>query len=411
MIATVLQRAFQHRSGRVISLCRLVLALVFLTAIWLDPAQPTRFEDLAYTILIAYFMGALAYLVLTWSNWWLDDKLSVPAHFVDITLFAVMVFVTDGYTSPFFTFFVFIILSATIRFGWRETAYTGLAVTSLFFVAGAISIASAAGDLEIMRLVVRGSYLIVLTILLIWFSVNQRDRFMRQLPSLHLNEEELVSSLPVEKALKYAAQRTGACAFTLVWWEEEEPWLNVGTLRGAMYSQEKLSPGRFSDIVNPEVSGCTFLFDNERGQILVKRGSEAKRGVLDAPLDRKFAEEYGLGGGVVTTIKTKAVEGVLITSEFPGACVDDLLICERIGEEVSAAFHRSSTIAISEEASAVRTRLSFARDLHDSVAQLLAGTSFRVAGIKKTLRKAEKLGRRSPDFSKNSCLSRKSFGF
>jgi signal transduction histidine kinase len=40
-------------------------------------------------------------------------------------------------------------------------------------------------------------------------------------------------------------------------------------------------------------------------------------------------------------------------------------------------------VRVSEEAAAARTRLSFARDVHDSVFQLLAGTNFRLEAIRK----------------------------
>jgi signal transduction histidine kinase len=366
-----------------------VLATVFLIAIWLDPTQPSRFEQFSYALLATYVAASLAYLLVTWSNWWIEHKLIVFSHLTDIAFFAVMVFVTDGYTSPFFTFFVFILLSATIKWGWRGTAFTGVVVTFLFFLAGWASIQFTAAHLEIMRFLVRGTYLFVLTALFIWFGVNQRNMFMRQLPGLHLQEETSVSALPVERVLDYAGQRVGSSDLTLVWWDEEEPWLNIGTRRGSAFRQEKHGPDRYGALLNPEFSGCAFLFDNERGRVLVMRDGLLQRSSVDAPLSRSLSEAYDIRQGLVMPIKTESIEGVIIASTMSGACVDDLLIAERIGEEVSAAFHRASLISGSEEASAVRTRLSFARDLHDSVAQLLAATSFRVAGINKTLEQGQ----------------------
>src|SRR5687768_17167338 len=111
----MIQGAFQHRSGRVIALGRLVLAAVFLLAIRLDPTQPSHFENGTYPILAAYLAWAAAYLAITWNNWWLERRLALAAHIVDIAMFGIMVYLTEGYTSPFFTFFVFILLSATIK--------------------------------------------------------------------------------------------------------------------------------------------------------------------------------------------------------------------------------------------------------------------------------------------------------
>ena len=39
-------REFEHRSGRIIALCRFALATVFFIALWLAPDQPVRDDAL-----------------------------------------------------------------------------------------------------------------------------------------------------------------------------------------------------------------------------------------------------------------------------------------------------------------------------------------------------------------------------
>ena len=53
-----------------------------------------------------------------------------------MAVFAVIVFSTNGYTSPFFLVFILPLLSAAIRWGWRETALTAAALVLLFFSGG-----------------------------------------------------------------------------------------------------------------------------------------------------------------------------------------------------------------------------------------------------------------------------------
>jgi hypothetical protein len=102
----MIQGAFQHRSGRVISLARVAIAAVFLTAIWADPSQPSRYPLGTYVVLGGYLAVSAAYLAATWTDWWLERRLGGIAHGVDIALFGVVVYLTDGYTSPFYTFFL-----------------------------------------------------------------------------------------------------------------------------------------------------------------------------------------------------------------------------------------------------------------------------------------------------------------
>ena len=61
-----------------------MLSLLFLLAIWLDKSQPHQSVREAYALLIVYMVFSLVVAALTWRNWWLDARLSIPAHFVDM---------------------------------------------------------------------------------------------------------------------------------------------------------------------------------------------------------------------------------------------------------------------------------------------------------------------------------------
>ena len=134
-----------------------MLASVFLLAIYLDPSQPSAAPSETYVVLALYVVIALALVVTTWRNWWLDHKLARPAHWLDLLVFAVVVFSTAGYTSPFFTFSLFLLLSAAIRWDRRETTRTAIAVNLLFFSAGFLSAVYTPGEIDLQRVVIRST--------------------------------------------------------------------------------------------------------------------------------------------------------------------------------------------------------------------------------------------------------------
>jgi signal transduction histidine kinase len=375
----MLQEAFQHRSGRVISLARLLLATVFLGAIYADPSQPSRWPAAAYGVLAAYFAFAAFYLTLTWTNWWLENRLARPAHWLDVTLFGLMVYLTEGYTSPFFTFSVFVILAATIKWGWRETATTAVAIILLFFVAG-LGGTDWNANVEVTRIAIRGTHLIVLSLVLIWFAVNQPARFLRR----RIRPEPADSSEgpPVRAGLEFVAQRTGARRVALLWWDKDEPWMNLATL-GDLSADGRFPPDRFEDLVDSRLAGRTFIFDAGRRRVLVGRDSSIRG--LDGvahPLGPELAKLVGADSGLVVPVDSDRYEGLFVATEVPGLCADDLAIGRTIAEDFSAVLQSASLRSMSAEAAASRTRLALARDLHDSVVQLLAGTSLRLAGIR-----------------------------
>ena len=123
-------------SGRVIAGGRLLLACLFLVAVWTESSQPTRPHGAAYALLIAYAVWSLGVTLFVWNNWWNDARLAAPAHVLDVAVFMIMLYTTEGYASPYYTFFIFILLSAAIRWGWRETAITAAAIIAVYFAVG-----------------------------------------------------------------------------------------------------------------------------------------------------------------------------------------------------------------------------------------------------------------------------------
>jgi signal transduction histidine kinase len=358
---------------------------VFLLAIWIDPSQPSRNHAEAYAVLSFYLLGSALYLLLTWRDWSLEFRLGAIAHSVDVAVFGVMVFLTEGYTSPFFTFSVFIMLSATIKWGWRETAYTAATLILLFFLGGWAAIAWGGADLEVMRLLIRGTYLIVLSLVLIWFGINQRQMYLRSFHAFKPGAGWSPAELPIRPALEYAAKRTRAARVAFAWWDKEEPWVELVILEGGVTTQERHGPESFGDLIDPALEGCVFLFDLSHHRVALKH-SDGTNALTTMPnaVDRRFLDRVGSGKGLVVPIDTDSHQGMIFAFDLPGMCIDDLSTGEHIGEEISAALRYAFAVGLSEEASAARTRLSFARDLHDSVIQLLAGTSFRLEGIKRS---------------------------
>jgi signal transduction histidine kinase len=387
----LINAAFQHRSGRVISLSRLVLASVFLFAIWLDPSQPSRAPAEGYAILTAYALASAVQLGLTWNNWWLDRRLAAPAHMLDIAIFGVMVFLTEGYTSPFFTFFVFLILSATIRWGWRETALTAAAVIILFFGAGLGALNWAQGEFELRRLLIRGAYLVVLSLILIWFGLHQQGGRDRDMGAIDLQHPGEAIQALIRRALEYARARIGAKRIVFAWWDKEEPWVNVAVLAPSGFEQQRFGPSDFGEIVEAGLTTTPFLFERRTGRVLTHPGPGISK-KFAAPIDSRFAARFDVQNGLAIPVETDECAGQLFALEVAGLCSDDLAVGKRVGEEISASLERISIVRVSGEAAETRTRLSLARDLHDSIAQLLAGTAFRLEAIRNAARSGRDIG-------------------
>ena len=97
---------FRYQSGRVIALGRVMLVTCFLIALMLDRSEAAQEATGTFGLLVSYEVLAIVIAVATWRNWWLDARLAVATHALDMAVFTAIVFSSNGTTSPFFLFFV-----------------------------------------------------------------------------------------------------------------------------------------------------------------------------------------------------------------------------------------------------------------------------------------------------------------
>ncbi len=355
-----------------------MLATLFVLAILADVSQPALAPEAAYVLLAAYVVFATAIVIATWSNWWLDAKLAGPAHAVDIALFTVLVLLTEGYTSPFFTFFIFILLSAAIRWGWRATALTATLLTLLYLIAGLL-VAAVSTEFELQRFVVRTGHLIILSLILIWFGANQ------WLARFYLRDEDLLARPSLEESLEIglraAMHGVRAKAGAFVWRQRGDREFAGLMIRGDELTLLTLpKPALFHGL-----APTPFLYHLGMNRAL-KRDAERNLNAL-APRDvigPKAAAALELSEGLAIAIQSDSGEGELFLEAVPNLSTDHIDIGEQIAADIAAHLQSHALLKAAEESAEARSRLTLARDLHDSVVQFLAGAAFRLEAMKRS---------------------------
>lgn len=372
---------FQYNSGRMIALTRAVLASVFLFALWIDPDAP-RPEMVGYGILGAYVVVAVALLVLSWHSWWWDYRLAWPVMAGDIAIFLAAVMLTEGgsdFTSPFLAFFAFLMLSATIRWDWRATVATGLAVTALYLLLG-LFIASYEPSFDVYRFGRRISYMLVLTLVLAWFGLQRRERAVERFtesPDNPANVGELIA-----QALHYAAAQSNAARGAIAWADYEEPDVTLRAY-GFEVPAQRLGPGDFDP--DHGFSGHARLFDSVHKRSLVSlRGPRPV--ALTGPVEDSFAAFCQQREGIALPLVGVTGRGELLLAGIPGMSADHIGHGKLLAREITAAFDRQAILTLAQDSALAKMRDSLARDLHDTVAQSLAGTALRLEGLRASIR-------------------------
>ena len=371
-------KGIQHSSGRVISLGRLLLSFLFLAAIWTDASQPAQSPELTYAILGAYISFAAIIVAVTWNNWWRDARLAGPAHAVDIAMFATIVLLTEGYTSPFFAFFTFVLLAAAIRWGWRVTALTAVLLALVYVLVGFLGLATR-DNFEAQRFIVRAGQLVIASLILIWFGTQRWSRLgpgARQLavqPSL--------DESPLETGLRAAMDRMGASAGAFLWHDSAHPAFPGLVVDSSGVRSIEILPQE----VTSAVGTTAFLYDFENGHALRK---DEARNLIDLDLrrliGRTVAAELGLERGLAIPVHSDRGEGVLFLEAVRGLSTDHIDLGENIAADTATHLQRHALLKAAQESIEARFRLTLARDLHDSVVQFLAGAAFRLEAMKRS---------------------------
>ena len=377
----------KHRSGRVIALARDVLAAIFLLAIWVDPSQPAQAATATYAMLFMYLGIALAITKLTWNDWWADARLARLAHMLDITVFTMLVLATDGYTSPFFVFCVFMILSAAIRWGWRETAITAATVTILYFAAGIVGGDATGPPFDLQRFIIRSGNLVILSGILIWFGINQGFSAPAW-PKGELFGDLSPDEPPLETAVERAADVSRAHRAALLWRSEDSAeWIAVRLADG------KLVTSVFGS-AEMQIPERPFLFDLRKDRAL-SRGPHRKIRFFSAKtlLDPHLASGLGIAEGIALPIRPEPGEGLLLLGGIEELCIDFIEFGDSLAAAVTSHLQRHALLAAIRESAGARARLTLARDLHDSIVQFLAGATFRIEAIKRSISSGERPAR------------------
>lgn len=375
-------RRLQLPSGRVIALGRLMLASLFLCAIWLQLGGTAATFPKSVLLTAGYLLFAGAILVSAWDDWWTDAKLAGAAHAVDIIMFTLLLLLTQGYNSPYFTFFMFLLLSSAIRWGWRATALTAALVTTLYVGAGVI----AAGHIPLQpdHLLVRVGNLLILSLILIWFGIQWRPGFSAR---ENLLDRSVVAGKPLQAGLAAAMAAVDASEGAFAWRSHDGDTFNVA--KAGRREPAVSSLGHKESLSG--VAAEPFLYDRRKNHCLWRDTEHNLRSCTpDEAIPRQTANELNLSEGLAIPIMSGAGEGVLFLEQVPRLSTDHLDLGSQIAAEIASAMEQRALLKAAEESAAARTRLALARDLHDSVVQFLAGAAFRLEAV----RRAEAAGAR-----------------
>ncbi|HEU5260053.1 MAG TPA: sensor histidine kinase [Gemmatimonadales bacterium] len=373
------------RAERLIATGRVVLAALSLLAVWLDPSTPAKHAPTTHILLIGYVAYALIVAMVVWLAPVPPVRLGLVTHVLDLLLFCLLTYLTEGPTSPFFTFFMFSIVGATLRWQWRGALWTAAAALVTINAIGVYA-DEVSGDhaFEQHRFIIPSVYLAVTAGLLGYLGAYE-ERRRREMSELAAWPQVLARQpeVPPPELLEGVARILGAPRVLLAWEEPEEPWLHLALWGGGDLRSWREAPETFDPVVAEPLAGRTFLSRDVRAPvpIVLYRGPDEPRGWRGTPIHPALQARFTMAAVLCQPLHGECLDGHLFALDKPRMTTDDLLLGEVVAHQVASSMDQSLLSRRLRHAAAVEERHRLLRDLHDGVLQSLTGAALQLETV------------------------------
>lgn len=377
------------RTERIIIVSRIVLATFSLLAIWLDPIEPAATASLTFRILQVYFFYAVCLLpILLWFPLQIK-RIGLCSHIIDVCLYSLLVTITQGSASPFFSYFIFALFAAALR--WQKSGILWSALAFLCLLVGSgifLELETRLDDsgLELNRFIIRNVHLTVVALLLIYLTTYEK-KLRQELNKLGEWPLHMPSSSDphafIRETLAYASNLLETPRIMMLWEESEEPLTNLALLDSDHLFWQILPPSSYESAISSSFTDCHFLssdIEQPANKILcaTQSGLEYRRG---PPLDPLLIQKHHLTAVIGLSLSGQTFQGHLLILDKPAINLDDLSLGILVSQQVATRMDQFFLRARQQETTAIEERIKMARNLHDGVLQTLTGIALHVKNI------------------------------
>jgi signal transduction histidine kinase len=160
---TPLEHVWTLQRERAVTWLRVAFAVVAIAVIQLNPSRVTRFPSLSIFALGAFFLYSIVALYFASKNWRGASRIGAITTSLDIVWIALIVYSTGGTRTPFFFYYTFPVVTASLRWGLKGSLPVALVGVGAYAVMRLTLTAESGGvPIGMDTIVVRSLYLLFL---------------------------------------------------------------------------------------------------------------------------------------------------------------------------------------------------------------------------------------------------------
>src|SRR4051812_32907081 len=367
------------RTERLIAIGRVPLAAGALVIAWQAGASP--FQTSALRVLLgAYLLYSVALVPILSpavqpANWW---ALTTQAADLLVVVFAMVL--TAGTTSPFYSYLLLTLATATVRWGGRGALVAGAIVALVFaLIVYASKAPPELSSERALSLVVAAA---VFTGIGIAHDAERRQfEALATWPQFSSGDRATVA----RQVLEAAARVLRTKRLLLIWEDSEEPWIETAWWDEGTFAWSRHPPSAFGSVVAEAVSGVSFVcmdLDESRPRVALVRGG-ATATWTGVPIDPRLRQRFPMRAAISWPLHDGAVSGRLISIDPDQYGIDDFAFGEVVSRLVAARLALAELVRQVQDRATAEGRLKLADDLHDGVLQSLAAASLQLQAARR----------------------------
>jgi signal transduction histidine kinase len=371
-----------------ISRGRMVLAVFILVGLRLGGLRP---DPEAMQIAWAFLAYALLLLLLLANTGGVESRHWPGAtHAIDLAVYAVYLSQVGSLALPVLAWFLFLLVAATLRWGWRGTLTTGS-------MAVAVNVGVGARAAELIRdpamtpalFIVLALLMGVMTVLvgLVGAYEDWRGTQLARLAAWTGPDPDRPSALPIEM-LQQASAVLESPRTLMVWEQGDEPWTEVALWDNGRIEQFREPPGTFGDVVAERIAQASFFCRNLTIEVPItylkgrRGGVETWRGV---PIDPALRDRFQIRALAGWSLQGDDFKGWLFCLDRSAFSLQDLAVGDVVADLATARLSQAYLVQRLRDTAVATERLRLARDLHDGVLQTLTGAALQLQTARRLL--------------------------